>query len=490
MSNKTTITVNQFRFLDAAQQANAIALRNGFGVIIGYSVYEVVAQIARRREREFQENLDNTLNRVNKVKAEMDKEVNVMVDEINEEVKEILKTYQQKLQGETSIDKINQVIHDSQKDISQKMTQHYQKLLNQYDCKMKGAIHDIHNEMHDILTHAQNDIKALINQKAMQDTKANKYALEFIRQAKEAILQLKDAYDEKCNHHEIIENLENELRTCEMNVENGLYETAMANAIGIRTSCYEDILNFDRQQVEYNNLKEEALYHLQYLQQYTSTRMRLNKDTLDTVNEKYDGILSQAMLKKDLCLFSPGKSIDVIMNKIDNTKDKVLQLSLDDLRHEIPQIKKLYEEVEKAFQDAIAYYANFIERQNFLNCIIDCFEEKGRIFIESYIGENNDQNDYTQPLFALFEDETTGSTFMVEIGVMKTSERLESQFHVHRMSGNPDNQIENNITEELVKQAISEEDDEALPQGGCEENYRHVLSDDPRILKVYRRMRG
>ena len=64
MSNKTTITVNQFRFLDAAQQANAIALRNGFGVIIGYSVYEVVAQIARRREREFQENLDNTLNPV------------------------------------------------------------------------------------------------------------------------------------------------------------------------------------------------------------------------------------------------------------------------------------------------------------------------------------------------------------------------------------------------------------------------------------------
>ena len=58
------------------------------------------------------------------------------------------------------------------------------------------------------------------------------------------------------------------------------------------------------------------------------------------------------------------------------------------------------------------------------------------------------------------------------------------------MSGNPDNQIENNITEELVKQAISEEDGEALPQGGCEENYRHVLSDDPRILKVYRRMRG
>ena len=50
MSNKTKITVNQFRFLDASQQANAIALRDGFGVIIGYSVYEVVAQIARRRE--------------------------------------------------------------------------------------------------------------------------------------------------------------------------------------------------------------------------------------------------------------------------------------------------------------------------------------------------------------------------------------------------------------------------------------------------------
>ena len=59
----------------------------------------------------------------------------------------------------------------------------------------------------------------------------------------------------------------------------------------------------------------------------------------------------------------------------------------------------------------------------------------------------------------------------------------------HRIKGDPYNQHENDLTEQLVHQAIDEDNQDAIHGGnGCNRSSIGKLSDDQRILKVRRLM--
>lgn len=491
MSSKCIITVEDYQFLDAYQQTSAIAVRDAFGRIIGYSVYDVTANIAYRRKKEFQDKMNAKIKKIEETMNSLDYEMQHANHSLNGQIQFTLEQYKEKMDGYQKIDSENmmEMFMDAKKKVSQIISQVRTDMLSQYQNKMNHLLIDLNNDIQKTLNDAQTDLNSIKNDLALKKEKENKYAIAFLENAKQSLNELKGIYDEHYNNYDIIKNLENDMKKCEVNLENSLYETVMANAITIQEQCYEEILLFDKQRQEYNSLMHEALYHVEYLLKYSEERMKLKDNVLTVVNEMSENKkLSKRMLQKDLRLFSPNQEIDHYLNILNAYKAKLTnqEYQLQDIKDELEMIRGLYEKIDQAFHDAVALYGNYLEREAFLNNIIDKFEDHGRVYKGSRIGENDNNKDFTQPIFALFEDETTGSEFIVEINYKgNPQKKLESEFHVHRIKGDVNNQFENEQTEKLVHQAISDENEDAIHGGiGCERSTIGKLSDDQRILKV------
>lgn len=495
MSSKVIISAEDFQYLEAYQKLNATAVYDTFGKLKGYYVYDHYARQAKAKKmaayKAFENEINDIKNKINKISNEK-----IILDtEIAHQINNTMNDYEKKLKNTQNLNQVSQIFNEATSKTAKTIKSFHDKLIANYHNEINAMTKSYKNTLNAMYTNNINELKALEHDLASKKNKANNYALAYLNKAQAALQTLEDVYDEHYNNNNVINNLKNTLETCSTNIKNGLYEAAMAVAIDVNTQCYQEILNFDLQRQEYNNLLKEATYYVDYLLKYSEERMKLNPGVLDTVNQMTDGKrISKTMTKKELSYFSPEKKIDLNLELLKTYKakleDETNAYTLDQLKKEVEEIKCLYPQVDKAFNDAVAYFGNYLERESFMNSIIDKFEEHGRIFKSMRLGEKENEDDFTKPIFVLFEDESTKSEFMIEINYTGSPDtRLQSEFHVHRIKGDPYNQHENDMTEKLVHQAIDEDNKDAIHGGiGCNRSSIGKLSDDQRILNVRRLM--
>lgn len=495
MSSRVTISAEDFEYLESYQKLNAIAVYDTFGRIKGYSVYDFYARQISAKKIEASKAFENEINDINNKINLIDSYMGISDKEIANLINNTMNEYDQKLKDTQDLKSVSKIFNEATNEVAKTIKNYHDKLITNYRNEIDDMTRSYKNNLNAMYTTNVNEIKALEHDLATKKIKANDYALVYLNKAQAALQTLENVYDEHYNNINVINNLKNALESCRTNIKNGLYEAAMAVAIDINSQCYQEILNFDLQRQEYNNLLKEATYHVNYLLKYSEERMKLNQDVLDTVNQMTDGKrVSKAMTKKELKYFSPEKKINLYIELLKTYQAKLTDetnvYTLVQLKKEIEEIKCLYPQVDQAFNDAVAYFGNYLERESFMNSIIDKFEEHGRIFKSMRLGEKENEDDFTKPIFVLFEDESTKSEFMIEINhIGSPNTRLQSEFHVHRIKGDPYNQHENDMTEQLVHQAIDEDNQDAIHGGsGCNRSSIGKLSDDQRILNVRRLM--
>lgn len=491
MSNKVTISVDDYQFLEAYQKTNAVAVRDAFGRIIGYSVWDFIARDVANKKAAFLNKMNQKLIVIEEKMDQLEKQFHQNNQVIKESIDRTLKDFEDQMETSRRMDlqTMSDLFRKSGQAVSLQVSQINKEMIEKYQKETSAVIIDLKNDVQTTWNRAQEDLNAIKHDLALKTTKSNEYARAFLNNADEVYKELENLYDQRYNNSKILINLQQDLQKCQNNIQNGLYETAMANAITLQTQCYEEMFHFDKQRQEYNALMQEALYHVEYLLKYSEERMRIKEDVLTVVNEMSDGKkLSKRMLRKDLRLFSANQSIDHYLMILKDYQEKLKNqdYTLLEIKEEIEVIRELYGKIDQAFNNAVAFYGNYLEREAFLNNIIDTFEDCGRVYKSSRIGETENCQDYTQPIFALFEDESTNSEFMIEINYRGNPQtKLESEFHVHRIKGDEQNQYENDMTEELVKKAISEGNEDAIQGGvGCQRDTIGKLSQDARILKV------
>lgn len=495
MSSRVTISAEDFQYLESYQKLSAIALYDTFGRLKGYSVYDSYARQIRAKKMAALKAFEKEINDINNKINQIDNYKETSNQEIVNQINNTMNNYVQKLKDNQDLKYVSKIFNEATNEVAKTIENYHDKLIINYRNEISDMTKSYQNDLNAMYAANINELKVLEHNLASKQVKANEYALAYLNKAQAALQTLEAGYDEHYNNINVINNLKNVLETCRTNIQNGLYEAAMAIAIDVNSQCYQEILNFDLQRQEYNNLLKEATYHIDYLLKYSEERMKLNQDVLDTVNQMTDGKrVSKTMTKKELRYFSPEKKIDLNVELLKTYQAKLVDetnaYTLAQLKKEVAKIKCLYPQVDQAFNDAVAYFGNYLERESFMNSIIDKFEEHGRVFKSMRLGEKENEDDFTKPIFVLFEDESTKSEFMIEINYIGSPDtRLQSEFHVHRIKGDPYNQHENDLTEQLVHQAIDEDNQDAIHGGnGCNRSSIGKLSDDQRILKVRRLM--
>ena len=491
MSSKVTINVSDYELLDNLGKTNAIAVRDAFGRVTGYQVWDFQASNIRRRKLSIMTEINN---KIDQFSLERENDFINFEKETGRQINDVLGNAKTQLESQMRIDlnKFSTLFNETKDRISSQIASSRTNMLNGFNQKVQVFINDLKKEMNVKQNEMQNEIVKFESDIAKQKTIANDYAHQYLLQSKQAIQTLEEVYDERYCNKQRVDLLKNNLLMCESNIAKGLYETAIAQAIDITTSSYEEVLLFDQSRQEYNALLKEANYHIDFLLKYSENRQKISKDVLqETNNLLHNRSLSQGLLKKDLKYFSPEHAIEQ-NNEFLNTFKNNLEhktYTVQQLKDEIQSIKNMYAQVDYAYNEAVTYYGNYIERMAFLSNIKTKFENHGRIYKGRKIGENvQSGQDYTQPIFALFADESTGGEFIVEINAVKKADNsLESEFHIHKIQGDPFNQIENDQTERLVNEAISNNPD-AFSRGGCQNNTINQLSRDQRIMEIRRQM--
>ncbi|MCD7810087.1 MAG: hypothetical protein LUH02_12180 [Erysipelotrichaceae bacterium] len=494
MSNKVFISAEDYEYLKASKHISAEAVRNSYGRVIGYRVWDFYLNDIERKKLARSQALNAKINTIKNAMNDMEQQYQQANDNLNKSINETLKQAEKKLAQDTKLDlkEISTTFNKAHQEVIGQIKQTRNNILSNNRQQISITINALQQDMLTSQKNALQEINDLKYDISLQKSKENQYALAYLNNAKEALEVLKSTYDERYNNINIITNIENDIIKCENNIKNSLYQAVIANSIDIQSKCYEELLNFDNQRQEYNALYQEAQYHINWLLDYSKERMRVSNEVLETANEFNPKHISKIITKRDLKDFSPENAIDLQINILNNYKEQLDNhaYSLSQIKDELETIRCLYQSVDDVFNDAISYYVNYLERESFMNSIIDTFEDHGRVYQSFRLGEENNKNDMTQPLFVLFADESTGSEFMVEISCVGTPQtKLESEFHIHKIQGDPNNQHENKQTELLVNEAVNENNEDAIIGGsGCQMNAMNKLSEDERILKIRRLM--
>ena len=268
MSSKVTINVSDYELLDNLGKTNAIAVRDAFGRVTGYQVWDFQASDVRRRKISIMTEINN---KIDQFSLERENDFINFEKETGRQINDVLGNAKTQLESQMRIDlnKFSTLFNETKDRISSQIASSRTNMLNGFNQKVQVFINDLKKEMNVKQNEMQNEIVKFESDIAKQKTIANDYAHQYLLQSKQAIQTLEEVYDERYCNKQRVDLLKNNLLMCESNIANGLYETAIAQAIDITTSSYEEVLLFDQSRQEYNALLKEANYHIDFLLKYS-----------------------------------------------------------------------------------------------------------------------------------------------------------------------------------------------------------------------------
>ena len=210
MSSKVTINVSDYELLDNLGKTNAIAVRDAFGRVTGYQVWDFQASNIRRRKLSIMTEINN---KIDQFSLERENDFINFEKETGRQINDVLGNAKTQLESQMRIDlnKFSTLFNETKDRISSQIASSRTNMLNGFNQKVQVFINDLKKEMNVKQNEMQNEIVKFESDIAKQKTIANDYAHQYLLQSKQAIQTLEEVYDERYCNKQRVDLLKNNL---------------------------------------------------------------------------------------------------------------------------------------------------------------------------------------------------------------------------------------------------------------------------------------